>query len=220
MLRHELRNYQPLAEERFAKYREGIELLRKKCFAAGAKQVVHVTPPVFDALPIKDRVAAAEATTTQSRTPATTKSWKPTGVGSFPSVPIDWKVVDVYGPMKAFILERRRPTRSSRFAKDGVHPNNLGHWLIAKALMNEGHEHPDPFAKYADGEAAVAAYPHGAEVLKLVEQRLALMHDAYLTATKHKRPGVKAGLPLPEAKKKAAEIDAKIAELLKDSTSK
>ncbi|MGC3967222.1 MAG: hypothetical protein QM775_07590 [Pirellulales bacterium] len=69
--------------------------------------------------------------------------------------------------------------------------------------------------KFADGEAAVAAKPHGAEVLKLIEQRLALMHDAYLTATKHKRPGVKEGLPLPEAKEKAKEIDEKIKTLLK-----
>ncbi|MDB5243432.1 MAG: family lipolytic protein, partial [Spirosoma sp.] len=33
---------------------------------------------------------------------------------------------------------------------------------------------------------------------------------AWLTATGHKRPGVKVGLPLEEAKAKALELDAQI----------
>jgi lysophospholipase L1-like esterase len=211
--------YKPLAEERFAKYREGIELLRKKCFAAGAKQVVHLTPPVFDALPIKDRVAPAGSNDYSKPYAGYDEVLEAYSNWLLSKRADGWEVVDVHGPMKAFILEQRKINPEFTVAKDGVHPNNLGHWLIAKAIMNEGRE-VDEFAKFADGDAAIAAYPHGAEVLKLIEQRLALMHDAYLTATKHKRPGVKEGLPLPDAKLKAKEIDAKIAELLKESTSK
>src|SRR5687768_12463952 len=44
--------YAPFSEERFAKFRDGIEKLRAKATAAGAK-VVHLTPPVFDSQPIK-----------------------------------------------------------------------------------------------------------------------------------------------------------------------
>ncbi|MEZ0542629.1 hypothetical protein [Fibrella arboris] len=33
------------------------------------------------------------------------------------------------------------------------------------------------------------------------------MKDAWLTALGHKRPGMKPGLPLDEAKRKAADID-------------
>lgn len=211
--------YKPLDDGRFAKYREGIELLRKKCFAAGAKQVVHLTPPVFDALPIKDRVAPAGSNDYSKPYAGYDEVLEAYGNWLLSKRADGWEVVDVHGPMKAFILEQRKADPEFTVAKDGVHPNNLGHWLIAKAIMNEGKE-VNEFAKYADGEAAVAAYPHGAEVLKLVEQRLALMHDAFLTATKHQRPGVKAGLPLPEAKQKAKETETKIAELLKDSTSK
>ncbi|MBL9082504.1 MAG: SGNH/GDSL hydrolase family protein [Planctomycetales bacterium] len=206
--------YKPLAEERFAKYREGIESLRKKCFAAGAKQVVHLTPPVFDALPIKDRVASAGSNDYSKPYAGYDEVLEAYGNWLLSKRADGWEVVDVHGPMKALIRERRQTEPEFTVAKDGVHPNNLGHWLIAKAIMNEGKK-VDDFAKYADGEAAVAAFPHGAEVLKLVEQRLALMHDAYLTATKHKRPGVKEGLPLPEAKQKSMEIEAKIVELLK-----
>ena len=50
--------YYPFSEERFAKYREGMELLRKKSAAIGAK-VVHITPPVFDARPIAAKVLPA-----------------------------------------------------------------------------------------------------------------------------------------------------------------
>ena len=39
--------YLPFDEARFAKYRDGLQRLRDKCAAAGAK-VLHVTPPTFD----------------------------------------------------------------------------------------------------------------------------------------------------------------------------
>lgn len=50
--------YFPLKEERFQKYVEGMKKLREKAKAAGA-DIVHVTPPTFDPVPIKDRVLPA-----------------------------------------------------------------------------------------------------------------------------------------------------------------
>src|SRR5271155_2203088 len=44
--------YYPFAEERFAKYGEGMAPLRERASASGAK-VLHLTPPVFDPVPIK-----------------------------------------------------------------------------------------------------------------------------------------------------------------------
>ena len=52
--------YLPFAEERFAKFRAGIERLRAKVEAAGAK-IIHLTPPTFDAGPIKNRAVAKDA---------------------------------------------------------------------------------------------------------------------------------------------------------------
>ncbi len=50
---------------------------------------------------------------------------------------------------------------------------------------------------------------------RLVVTRQNLLRDAWLTKTGHKRPGIKPGLPLPEAEAKAKEINAKIDELAK-----
>jgi len=61
----------------------------------------------------------------------------------------------------------------------------------------------------------VSVHPHGEQLLKLIQQRQAIMKDAWLTATGHQRPGMSKGLPLPEAEAKAAELDRKIRELAK-----
>lgn len=207
--------YQPLAEERFTKYREGMELLRKKCDAAGVERVLHVTPPVFDPLPIKERVAPAGGNDYGKPYEDYNKVLDAYSDWLLTKRADGWDVVDVHGPMNAYIAEQRKTDPAFTVAKDGIHPNNLGHWIIARELLVHFGQPAEVVRSYADGEAAVAAKPHGLEVLKLVEQRLALMHDAYLTATKHKRPGVKEGLPLPEAKEKAKELEAKIQALLK-----
>lgn len=52
--------YQPFSEERFARYQDGIRRLREKVAAADA-QIVHLTPFVFDPVPIKGRTAPAGA---------------------------------------------------------------------------------------------------------------------------------------------------------------
>ena len=61
----------------------------------------------------------------------------------------------------------------------------------------------------------MAAYPHGLEVLKLAGERQRLLRDAWLTATGHKRPGMKAGLPLDEAERRAGQLNGEINLLLK-----
>ncbi len=50
--------YYPFGEDRFAKFREGMRDLREKAADVGAR-VLHVTPPVFDPQPIKERTLPA-----------------------------------------------------------------------------------------------------------------------------------------------------------------
>jgi hypothetical protein len=50
-------------------------------------------------------------------------------------------------------------------------------------------------------------------VLKLLQQRLTVLRDAYVGAAGHKRPGVAQGLPIAEAQAKAAELTLTINEL-------
>ena len=97
-------------------------------------------------------------------------------------------------------------------AEDGVHPGETGHWLMAKSiLLGLGEK---AVARAADVKSAMAGVPNPDPILKLVAERQNLLKDAWLTATGHKRPGMKAGLPLDEAQTKAREIDAKIKKVL------
>jgi len=211
--------YHPLGEERFKKYQEGMELLRKRCSDVGAR-VVHLTPPVFDAEPIRERTLPAGQT--DYRRPyvgyddvlAHYSDWLLSKRAATTTEPA-WEVIDVHGPMLKFLKEHRAADPKYRLAGDGVHPNDIGQWLIARPLLLHWGASPKEVAAADDGDVVIAAGPNGAEILKLVFQRQNLLRDAWLTKTGHKRPGVKPGLPLEEAEAKAKEIDAKIAELSK-----
>ncbi|MEN9576785.1 MAG: hypothetical protein RL514_4640 [Verrucomicrobiota bacterium] len=190
--------YLPFAEERLAKYRDGLERLRKACAAHGAK-VLHVTPPTFDEV----------------------KGGKP-GYGNtldryaewlLGQRKAGWDVVDLHAPMNRYLADQRAKDPKFFLAGDGVHCNETGHWLIAKQVLL--HLGAKDVANAADAKAMLAANPNGDAVLKLVQQRQRMLKDAWLTDTKHIRPGMKAGLPLAEAQAKAGELAKQIAEAVK-----
>ena len=190
--------YYPPSEKRLAKYQDGIRALRERVGAAGAKLLL-VTPPVFDPVPIQGKTL-------------------PAGLAEYPQ-PYEgyddvlegytqwllaqrtegWDVVDAHGPMKQRLAEMRRADPNFRFAGDGVHIDAAGHWIIAREILR----HWNALGKAANassGEEAVAAYPKGTELLKLVAERQRLLKDAWLSAAGHKRPGMNPGLPLEDAR--------------------
>ena len=201
--------YYPFDESRFAKYRDGITLLRKKAEAAGAK-VLHVTPPVFDPLPIKGKTLPAGLAEypkpfegyddVLERYSAWLNARKADG----------WDVVDVHGPMSRFIALKRERDPGYHLAGDGVHANATGHWIIAREILIHWGVPARDVADAQSVESALSGFPNAADVLNLVRQRQKLLKDAWLSATGHKRPGVSRGLPLAEAEKQAGEIDAKV----------
>ena len=50
--------YYPFAQARFEKYQDGMRRLRERAAAVNAR-VLHVTPPVFDPMPIRSRTLPA-----------------------------------------------------------------------------------------------------------------------------------------------------------------
>ena len=52
------------------------------------------------------------------------------------------------------------------------------------------------------------------DILALVRERQELLRDAWLTAIGHQRPGLPRGLPLDEAKARAAAVELRLLELL------
>lgn len=86
-------------------------------------------------------------------------------------------------------------------AEDGVHPGELGHWIIAREILKYlGFKEVAHSAGIAESLHEIT---DAQQYVKLVAERQNMLRDAWLTATKHKRPGLPVGLPLNEAESKA-----------------
>jgi len=192
--------YLPFSEERFAKFREGMERLHTQVTRIGVS-IIHVTPPTFDE--VKGGHVGYSAVLGKY------SEWllsQRKGAG--------WDVVDVHAPMDAYLAERRKREPEFAYAADGVHANSVGHWIIAKQILL--HLGAGDVAAAKDGKDMLARYPQGEQVLNLVQQRQDVLKDAWLTATGHKRPGMNKGLPLDEAQAKATEMEQQIRALLRN----
>lgn len=189
--------YLPFDESRFQKFKDGISWLHDQVVRSGAA-IIHLTPPLFD-----ERKGPAYANVLDIYS-----DW----LISL-RYTANWNVADVHWPMKKYLEDKRLADPAYAFAQDGVHPNEAGHWVMAKELLLYLGE--TSVANAEDIKAAVSSHPNGEQILKLVAQRQAITKDAWLTSTGHKRPGMKTGLPLDQAKQKAAEIEGQIQALLK-----
>ncbi|MCB1228257.1 MAG: SGNH/GDSL hydrolase family protein [Verrucomicrobiales bacterium] len=201
--------YLPLAADRFQAFKDGMIRLHEAVEKTGAK-IIHLTPPVFDPQPIRQRVRPAASAGTEGPFE---------GYDDVLAAYADWllqqrdergwTVLDVHGPMVAALEKERAKDPTFAFAKDGVHPNEAGHAVMARPLLTAWNLPTD-----SDG---MPQHPRGAEIFKLIQQKQAVLRDAWLTETRHLRPGVKAGLPLPEAEKKAAQLDAEARRLARQA---
>ena len=186
--------YEPLGEERFRRYREGMERLKQKVEAAGATLVV-ITPPSYD-----DQ--RKQNSFSYNAVLGHYADWLLARRAD------GWLVVDLHGPMTAELSRRRQADPDFTFQPDAIHPNDEGHWFMARQLIRW----------FGDAEAAEARSPEvmleargiSPDAMKLIRQRMALLRDAYVAAAGHLRPGIRPGLPVPEALEKAQELTEQI----------
>jgi len=199
--------YHPFSHSRFEAYQAGIKKIVDKVHGIGAK-IVLVTPPPFDPVPLQsqpDKLLPAGADkyawfaiyeNYDREVIQRYAAWIMTLADSADMV------IDVHGPLTEFLAEQRQQDPTYHVASDGVHMNEAGHQAMAQAILKawgiESWKEPV------------------AELRKLVKQREHVLHDAWLTYVGHKRPGVKDGLPLEDAKAKAKELEAKILPLVQD----
>ncbi|WP_245877759.1 SGNH/GDSL hydrolase family protein [Spirosoma fluviale] len=195
--------YLPLDETRFQKFKDGMNWLHAEVVKLGVP-IVHLTPPIYDEQRGNSKGYAAVLDRysdwlLEQKTVA------------------KWSVIDLHYPMKTYLEAHRKVDAAFgingfALATDGVHPGEVGHWIMAKSiLLGMGDK---AVASAPDLAASVESIPNAAQVIKLVAARQSLMKDAWLTATGHKRPGMNVGLPLAEAQTNAAELDAQIRKLL------
>jgi lysophospholipase L1-like esterase len=200
--------YYPYSRERARKFEEGMRWLHDQVTAKGAR-IIHLTPPVFDPLPIKAKTL-------------------PAGLEEYPQPYVGyndvldrysewlierraegWEVLDIHAAMNRALSEKRQKAPEFSLANDGVHPGPQGHWLMARVILSfyklpERMTKPETFLEF------IAQCPPAEDLLKCVQNRQRLMKDAWLTETGHGRPGMATGLPLAEAREKCAQLSVTI----------
>ncbi len=196
--------YLPLGAVRTKAFQDGMKKLHDKVAATGAR-IVHLTPPVFDPVPIKQRVVSGDQVK-----PGQFYQGYNEVLDFYSDWLLDmrqkgWEVLDIHGPMNAAIAEKRKTDPEFTFSKDGVHPGPEGHLLMARAVLDAWGLKVKP-----DG---TPDHPNGAAILALVKKKHAILRPAWLSYVGHKRPGNAPGLPIEEAKAKAAELDAEARKL-------
>ncbi|MEQ8881273.1 MAG: SGNH/GDSL hydrolase family protein [Cyclobacteriaceae bacterium] len=189
--------YLPFDLERFQKYRDGIQWLVEEARKRNIS-IIFVTPPIYDEA---KGAAYANVLDIYADWLISTKYTN------------DWKVIDIHEPMKRYLDERRKTDSTFNLAKDGVHPGAQGHWIMAREiLIGLGESH---LVNMEYATEAFSNYAHGQKVLDLVNEKQALMKYAWLSHTKHKRPGVPQGLPMAEALIKRDSLNGMIESLVK-----
>jgi lysophospholipase L1-like esterase len=183
--------YMPFDEARFQAFKTGVQWLHDTLVKTGAR-VIHITPPVYDEL-IGGKIGYASVLDRYS-------DWL---------LQQRWEVVDVHFPMKRFLEEHRKADSAFGLARDGIHPGEVGHWLMAQQILL--HLGEKDVLRFSSIQEAMAGSP---EVLSLVQERQSFMKDAWLTMTGHQRPGMKTGLPMEEARVKANAIGQSLQALL------
>jgi len=176
--------YLPPEQTRFKAFQNGILELRSAVEKHGAR-IIFITPPLYQ--PGKslddpnryDAVLDGYADWLVSR--------RATG----------WQVVDIRLSLKQAVAQAIAANPAFVYAGDGVHPGDDGHRFIAEAVCKQLWPLLD-----LPGSACFAEGP----ALQILRQRQDLLKKAWLSKTRHLRPGIPDGLPLDQAREKAAPL--------------
>lgn len=118
--------YQPLDDARFTAFKSGVTNLIGRCQSAGVKEIILITPPIFDATSKPGEFNYDSVMTEYAAWETTLK---------IPGV----RVADLHTAMR-----KARDARTEVFSNDHVHPGDEGHLLMAKtALAAIGVQIPD-----------------------------------------------------------------------------
>lgn len=188
--------YMPLEEGRFKKFKDGISRLHKEVVKQGA-EIIHITPPIYDGPKGK---AYADVLKVYS-------DWLMTQQRSS-----RWNVIDVHRPMKHELKIRRLEDPDFVFAKDGVHPNTAGHFIMAKTILL--YLGAKEFKQAKDFLSVLSQYKNGAEILAHTITLQKITKDAWLTFVGHERPKMRLGVSMEEARSLSNELKIKIQKLV------
>ncbi|MDQ1151734.1 hypothetical protein QE382_003718 [Sphingobacterium zeae] len=174
-----------LIRARFEAYKNGIIHLQKRLADQGVKRIIWMTPPVHDDPQLRlngyntvlDRYAQWLFSYAKKQS---------------------WEIIDLHFPMRRYLETGIKKDPQFRLAADGVHPGELGHWLITREIVK--HLMPN-FPIESTWDDNLRDKPKLRQLYTLVLKRQTIMKDTWLTFTGHKRPGLSKGIPLEDARK-------------------
>lgn len=190
--------YLPFDSLRFKAYQEGVEKLYAQALRSGVKRIILITPPVHDDpnLGLGGYNQVLDQYSTWLLEQRKNKSWE---------------VIDVHFPMKKYLESKRRIDPKYKLASDGVHPEQEGHWLMAKSIIS----YLDPaFPQFMTWDECAASKTYLSKLYETVSKKQELMKLAWLSYTKHKRPGIPSGLPIEQANLQNKHLRKQISSLI------
>lgn len=158
--------YLPFTQATLEAFQQGITRLVSESRHAGA-QVVLVTPPVFDIRKVKGPNNDPDYDGTLGKFATWLVKSPPIGTLA---------VIDLHTSMSRAFAERRKANPEFFFAADGVHPSELGHLVMAKAVLDAMRVALPPGTL-----EEVLASTQTDPVFKLVDQRRKVLSNAWLT---------------------------------------
>jgi lysophospholipase L1-like esterase len=172
----------PEGPEGLNRYIEGLTCLRDAALRARAKRVVLCTPPVYDpqkpiSPPKRRHGANLEAY----------REWL------LSKRSVGWDVVDIHGPMRRDLDDAKKLDPAFRYQPDGVHPNRVGHWVMAREILSQF------FAADMQGVFSSPQFfeKNGEQIRDLVKRRMKIRYDSLMTQIGHSRPKIPGGPDSP-----------------------
>jgi len=198
--------YHPPSPERLAAYQAGLEKLSQQVRAAGASLVL-ITPPVFDPVPIAPRLAPADAKVFGYQS---TYAHYNDVLAEFAASALSRRkegivVIDLHGAMATELAARRITDPKFTFSPDGIHPGDLGHLLIARAIAR-GIGLTPPDGDLPTELERIKADP----LFPLVRDRRALRSEAWLAFVGYTRGAVIKSASVTAAETVAARLQIEI----------
>jgi lysophospholipase L1-like esterase len=166
--------YHPSSPERLAAFMAGIHQLITQVHASGA-QLVLFTPTVFDPVPIQARTVPATAEEFGYSKPyvgydSVLEEFSRVELAvSEPGV----TVVDLHGPLTTALTAQRTRNPTFTFSPDGIHPNDAGHLLIARVIL-------ETLGYSLKGQPADAVMIEKDPLFPLIRDRRTLRSEAWL----------------------------------------
>ncbi|MDR3688804.1 MAG: SGNH/GDSL hydrolase family protein [Fimbriimonas sp.] len=216
--------YHPLSEERFKAFKDGIHKLIAIDRAAGARTIL-ITPPPFDPIAAGNSLRPATAPDFSymnvyeryDDVVAEYGRWEMTL-----SAP-DVQVIDVHTPLLTFVEANRKTDPKFTLSGDGVHINDLGHWIMAKAILTSLGLAPSTGNGFEGSRTDTAAQDLDAvtkdPVFKLVDKRRRLRSDNWLPYIGYVRDIAFKTFSVAKAEKEVRELQERIDQMRRRSKS-